>query len=176
MTTARPPRVLVIDDEQFVRDLLQDFFTKMEFSVVAAADGSSGIAACRRAEFDVALVDLKMPGKSGIEVLGELRRIDPSLPVIVMTGYPTIDSSIEAIRQGAYDYIIKPFKLQQLKELVDRAVREQSMSREIEDLRERLGRVESELRQYRSQQDTTPQREPVAVSAPPGEMWQAASR
>ncbi|HUU45656.1 MAG TPA: response regulator [Acidobacteriota bacterium] len=144
------PRVLVIDDEQFVRELLQDFFEKMDFAVVTAADGDAGIAACRRERFDAALVDLKMPGKGGIEVLAVITEIDPTLPVIVMTGYPTIDSSIEAIRKGAYDYIIKPFKLQELKELIDRAIKEQTLSREIENLRERLSTVESELRRYRA--------------------------
>jgi len=168
MTPTRAPHVLVVDDEQFVRDLLQDYFTKMEFSVVTAADGQAGIDACRRERFDVALVDLKMPGKGGIEVLAEVREIDASLPVVVMTGYPTIDSSIEAIRRGAYDYIIKPFKLQELKELIDRAVKEQTLSREIEDLRQRLTHVESELRQYRSRSEC---RATVAAAPAPGALW-----
>jgi DNA-binding NtrC family response regulator len=154
MKQERTPRILVVDDEQFVRELLLEFFKKMEFEVVTAADGGAGINACRSGRFDAALVDLKMPGKSGIDVLAEIADIAPALPVIVMTGYPTIDSSIEAIRKGAYDYIIKPFKLQELKELIDRAIKEQTLSREIEDLRERLTNVEAELRQYRSVQDS----------------------
>jgi DNA-binding NtrC family response regulator len=153
MSTNSKPRVLVVDDEQFVRELLQDFFDKMEFQVVAAADGDAGIAACRRERFDAALVDLKMPGKGGIEVLTIISELDPAMPVIVMTGYPTIDSSIEAIRKGAYDYIIKPFKLQELKELIDRAIKEQTMSREIANLRARLTGVEEELCQYRDLQN-----------------------
>ena len=143
-------RILVVDDEQFVRDLLHDFFRKLDCVVVTAADGTLAIEACQRERFDVALVDLKMPGKGGIEVLAEMRAIDPNLPVVVMTGYPTIDSSIEAIRRGAFDYVIKPFKLQELKELVDRAVNEQTLSREVEELRDRLHTVEAELRTYRS--------------------------
>ncbi|MBI3872798.1 MAG: response regulator [candidate division Zixibacteria bacterium] len=150
MNAPKPTRVLIVDDEQFVRDLLQDFFTKTDCTVHAARDGNAAIAACRSEQFDVALVDLKMPGKTGLEVLAEVRRIDPALPVILMTGYPTIDSSIEAIRHGAYDYIIKPFKLQQLKELVDRAVREQSMFREIENLRDRITIIETELQKTRT--------------------------
>jgi DNA-binding NtrC family response regulator len=155
-----------VDDEQFVGELLLEFFQKLDFEVVTAADGGAGIKACQEGHFDAALVDLKMPGKSGIEVLTEITDIAPTLPVIVMTGYPTIDSSIEAIRKGAYDYIIKPFKLQELKELIDRAIREQTLSREIEDLRLRLSNVESELRQYRAVQEsvsghTTPLRSPA---------------
>ena len=159
-------RLLVVDDEQFVRELLHDFFSKLEFDVVTAADGDAGIEACRKTRFDAALIDLKMPGKSGIEVLTAVREIDASLPVIVMTGYPTIDSSIEAIRKGAYDYIIKPFKLQELKELIDRAVKEQTLAREIEGLRDRLSKVEAELRHYRSVPDS---------DAPPGDSIHAKS-
>jgi DNA-binding NtrC family response regulator len=143
-------RILVIDDELFVRDLLYDFFTKLEYAVTAAPDGDAGLHACRNESFDVALVDLKMPGKGGIEVLTEMVRLDSSLPVVMMTGYPTIDSSIEAIRRGAYDYIIKPFKLQDLKELTERAIKERSFARQIDELRNRLSTVENELRQYRA--------------------------
>ena len=145
MNTKAQPKLLVVDDEQFVRELLEDFFGKMDFTVVTAANGTEGIAACRKERFDAALVDLKMPGQGGIAVLEEVSQIDPALPVIMMTGYPTIDSSIEAIRRGAYDYIIKPFKLQELKELIDRAIRDQSLSREIESLRERVTAIEATL-------------------------------
>jgi DNA-binding NtrC family response regulator len=153
MKTNRKPRVLVVDDEQFVRELLHDFFDKMDFGVTTVANGDEGIDVCRRERFDAALVDLKMPGKSGIEVLEAFAEIDPALPVVMMTGYPTIDSSIEAIRRGAYDYIIKPFKLQELKELIDRAVREQTLAREIESLSDRIDVVESELAQVRETQE-----------------------
>lgn len=139
-------RILVVDDEPFVRDLLKDFFTKIDMDVTTAPDGASGVAACRSDTFDAALVDLKMPGKSGIEVLAKIKQIDPTLPVIMMTGFPTIDSSLEAIRRGAYDYIIKPFKLQELKELVARAVKERSAALDMEVLRTRIDRLEEELR------------------------------
>jgi len=143
-------RILVVDDEPFVRDLLNDFFTKMDFTVVAAADGDAALRFCASESFDVALVDLKMPGKGGIEVLAELGRLDPSMPVIMMTGYPTIDSSIEAIRRGAYDYIVKPFKLQELKELIDRAIKERSLTLEISDMKDRLSTLEEAVRQLQS--------------------------
>ncbi|HEX9751383.1 MAG TPA: response regulator [candidate division Zixibacteria bacterium] len=162
-------RILVIDDELFVRDLLHDFFTKLDYSVTAAPDGDAGLHACRNESFDVALVDLKMPGRGGIEVLSEIVRLDSSLPVVMMTGYPTIDSSIEAIRRGAYDYIIKPFKLQDLKELTERAIKERSFARQIDELKTRLTAVESELRRYRLQQGidtaTSPGARPAVKTA-----------
>jgi DNA-binding NtrC family response regulator len=145
----RTPRILVIDDEHFIRDLLVDFFGKSAYSVVAAEDGEHGIAQCRAGRFDAALVDLKMPDQTGTDVLGELRSIDPNLPVIIMTGYPTIDASIEAIRRGAHDFVVKPFRLQDLKERVDRAIRSRSISRDIDELRARMAAIEKELRTYR---------------------------
>jgi two-component system response regulator AtoC len=150
MTNSDQRQVLVIDDEVFVRDLLDDFFGKLGFTVVAAADGPAGIDAFQSTEFHAVLVDLKMPGMSGTETLRELRAIRPSVPVIIMTGYPTIDSSIEALRLGAYDYIIKPFKLQELRELVERAIKEQELHTEIDTLRGRIAGIEQELRDYRA--------------------------
>jgi two-component system response regulator AtoC len=147
-------RLLVIDDEVFVRDLLDDFFGKLGFQVVVAADGPEGIDAFQNTEFHAVLVDLKMPGMSGTETLRELRAIRVSVPVIIMTGYPTIDSSIEALRLGAYDYIIKPFKLQELRELVERAIKEQELHTEIDTLRGRIAGIEQELRDHRAASTT----------------------
>ena len=143
MTSEIAPRILVIDDEHFIRDLLNDFFTKCDYSVVSAHDGKSGIAQSRNGRFDAALVDLKMPEQNGTDVLAELRLIDPGLPVIIMTGYPTVDVSIEALRRGAHDFIVKPFRLQDLKERLDRAIRSRSVSRDIEELRSRMAAMNS---------------------------------
>jgi two-component system response regulator AtoC len=143
-------RVLVVDDEVFVREMLCDFFDKLNFEVVTAADGTEGVRAFQEGTFSVVLVDLKMPGKSGIETLGDIRQFDAKTPVIIMTGYPTIDTSIEALRLGAYDYIIKPFKLQDLREIVERAIKEQELHAEIDTLRDRITDIESKLREHRA--------------------------
>ncbi len=156
MNGAPTATLLVVDDEQFVRDLLEDFFAKNGYTVTTAANGETAIDCCRADRFDAALVDLKMPDRTGTDVLGELRAIDPNLPVIIMTGYPTLDSSVEAIRRGAQDYVVKPFRLQDLKERVDRAVRTRALTRDIDELRTRLAAVEDELRRYRAQHSTTP--------------------
>lgn len=153
-------RILVVDDESFVRDLLTDFFDKLHFEVVTVPDGSAGVEAFRGGSFSVVLVDLKMPGKSGIETLSEIRQQDTATPVIIMTGYPTIDTSIEALRLGAYDYIIKPFKLQDLREVVDRAIKEQALHSEIDTLRERISEIEHKLRSHRAQ---SPARTPESI-------------
>jgi DNA-binding NtrC family response regulator len=165
MTGADQRRILVVDDEVFVRDLLDDFFGKLGFTVVTAADGPAGIDAFRKTEFHAVLVDLKMPGMSGTETLRELRAVRPSVPVIIMTGYPTIDSSIEALRVGAYDYIIKPFKLQELRELVERAIKEQELHTEIDTLRGRIAGIEQELRDYRAASSSRRHRETSPADA-----------
>ena len=150
--TQHIPRILVVDDEHFIRDLLRDYFSKSDYAVVTAQDGESGIAESRQGRFDAALVDLKMPDQNGTDVLAALRVIDPALPVIIMTGYPTVDASIEALRLGAVDFIVKPFRLQDLKVRVDRAIRSHSVSRDIEELRSRMAAVEAGMRESRSPQ------------------------
>jgi len=143
-------RILVVDDEVFVRELLEEYFSRLDFEVTTAESGDAGIDAVQSNGFGVALVDLKMPGKDGIETLREIRRLDPLCLIIIMTGYPTIDSSIEALRAGAYDYIIKPFKLGELREVVERAVKEYRLKVEIDRMQRNIQSVEGELRDYRS--------------------------
>jgi len=142
-------RLLVVDDEVFVRELLEEYFSRLGYEVMAAESGDTGVAAVQAGKFGVALVDLKMPGKDGIETLREIRRLDPRCVIVIMTGYPTIDSSIEALRSGAFDYIIKPFKLGELREVVERAAKEYRLKVEIDGIQERIETVEGELRQYR---------------------------
>lgn len=144
-----PTRILVIDDEVFVRELLVEYFGRLDYEVVAAESGLAGIEAARSQKFNVVLVDLKMPGINGIETLQEIRRIDPLSLIIIMTGYPTIDSSIEALRAGAHDYVIKPFKLGELRDVVERAVQEYQLRTEVEQIQQKLATVEGELRDYR---------------------------
>lgn len=143
-------RILVVDDEVFVRELLEEYFDRLDFDVQTVDSGDAGIDAVRTSPFGVVLLDLKMPGKDGIETLREIRKIDPLCLIIIMTGYPTIDSSIEALRAGAYDYVIKPFKLSELREVVDRASREYRLKVKVDRIRQKIETVEGELRDYRT--------------------------
>lgn len=143
-------RILVVDDEVFVRELLEEYFDRLDYEITTADSGEAGIEAVQASKFGVVLVDLKMPGKDGIETLRDIRRIDPLCLIVIMTGYPTIDSSIEALRAGAYDYIIKPFKLSELREVVDRAGREYRLKVEVDRIQQNIDNVEGELREYRA--------------------------
>jgi DNA-binding NtrC family response regulator len=115
-------RVLVVDDTAPIRDLLSNYFQKRGMTVTAVADGTAGIQALERTEgrFDLVVTDLHMPGADGFAVLVEARRLNPKCPVVIITGYATLDSAIQAVRVGAYDYLPKPFSLGEVEELLNR--------------------------------------------------------
>ena len=116
-------RILVVDDELFVRELLLEFLSTEGYDVLLADSGEKAVEIVQTQPTDVVLLDLKMAGMDGIETLKQIKKIDPNALAIVMTGYPTIESSIDALRYGACDYVIKPFKLNDLKSSIENALR-----------------------------------------------------
>jgi two-component system response regulator AtoC len=114
--------ILVVDDDPEVRELLTDFFRARKLRVANAADGRAAIIEIERApsRFGLILTDLTMPGADGLTVLAHARRANPSTAVVIITGYASLDSAIEAVRLGAYDYLTKPFSLGQLEILLKR--------------------------------------------------------
>ena len=129
--------ILVIDDEQIMRDGCSRILSKDGWAVITAENGRLGlneVQACPE-KFDVILLDLMMPGVSGMEVLDQLRAIDPNLLVIVITGYATVESAVEAMKKGAYDFIPKPFTPDQLRIVVRRALERRALQKEAEFLR-----------------------------------------
>ncbi|MDD2899532.1 MAG: sigma-54 dependent transcriptional regulator [Desulfuromonadaceae bacterium] len=104
-----PSRLLIVDDEAAIRDGLKRVFEGESFLVETCSSGFSAIEVMQHHEFDLIITDLKMPGMSGIEVLKSVRTLQPDIPVIMITGYATIDTAVEAIKNGAADYISKPF-------------------------------------------------------------------
>ncbi|HEU4582029.1 MAG TPA: EAL domain-containing protein [Polyangiaceae bacterium] len=105
------PRVLVVDDEPAIRRVLSDFLKIEGFAVDTAPDGEVALSLLTRAQYDVVISDLKMPKVGGLELLGEIARLNPEALTIVMTGFGTVDTAIHAMKAGAYDYILKPFKV-----------------------------------------------------------------
>jgi len=129
--------ILVIDDEQIMRDGCSRILSKDGWSVICAANGNQGleeIQGCTE-NIDVILLDLMMPGMSGMEVLDHIRTMDPNLLVIVITGYATVESAVEAMKKGAYDFIPKPFTPDQLRIVVRRALERRTLQKEAEFLR-----------------------------------------
>jgi len=121
---AENAQILVVDDELLIRDLLYDFFTSQGYKVHMAGDGKEAFKIINEVSFQVALVDLKMPEVDGIQVVSELKRKKPEVPIIIMTAFPSMDSAIESIRKGVFNYIVKPFKMTELAETVKSALNE----------------------------------------------------
>ena len=116
-------RVLIIDDDPLIRAGCRKVLERRGFSCTAAPDGERALECVRRASFDAALLDLKMPGLSAMETLKKLRSESPNTAVIIITGFASIDSAVEAIKAGAFDYLPKPFTPEVLTARVRRAVR-----------------------------------------------------
>ncbi len=138
-------KILIIDDDEIARDVIVSLLSKEGFSVKSARDGIEGLATIKMNNFDLVITDLKMPGADGIEVLKEAKRVDPRIAVVILTAYGTLDNALEAIRLGAFDYITKPFKLQELLFVVENAMKTAELIRENEELRYMLRKTISDL-------------------------------
>ncbi|MBI4620068.1 MAG: sigma-54-dependent Fis family transcriptional regulator [Desulfobacterales bacterium] len=114
--------ILIIDDDESVRDGLEDFFKKNDFKVTLASNGQAGIDLLKEEKFTIFLVDLVMPGMGGLEVVREASALHITTPAIVITAYGTVQTAVEAMRTGAFDYITKPFVLDELMLVVNRAI------------------------------------------------------
>jgi DNA-binding NtrC family response regulator len=123
-------RVLVVDDEPMIVSLLSTVLREKGWDVTEARSGTDGIDQLDRARFDVILTDLVMPGDSGIDLLRAAKEIHPDVEVILMTGYATADTAIEAMRNGAFHYIMKPLKPEEVVNLVEKAYSQRQLQRE----------------------------------------------
>jgi len=129
------PLVLIIDDEESILDSCSQILLKSKYRVETASDGSSGLQKIRENRPDAVIIDLKMPGISGFDVLENLRSIDPQIMPIVITGFATVDSAVEAMKKGAYDFLPKPFSPDELRIILSRALEHRRLAREAEALR-----------------------------------------
>ena len=129
--------VLVADDDAVARDLLVEVLSREGYHVLSAADGNDAIKASQTAVIDLALIDLRMPGLDGLELLHRLTKTVPDVVVIILTAFATMDTTIATIRAGAYDYLSKPFRMEEIKLVVRRALEAR--------------RLECENRQYRAE-------------------------
>src|SRR5262249_34424159 len=102
--------ILVVDDEEVMRDVRHTLLTQAGHKVTLAQDGAEGLAAARRQGFDAAVVDVMLPDMGGIDVLDELKKIDPELVVLMITAYASVETALQAMKKGAFDYVAKPFK------------------------------------------------------------------
>jgi len=131
----KTPIVLVIDDEEAMRDSCSMILTKDGFRAETAENGQIGLEKIKKLKPNLALIDLKMPGISGFEVLEKLKDIDPQVIPIVITGYATVESAVEAMKKGAYDFLPKPFSPEELRIIIRRALERQRLALEAATLR-----------------------------------------
>ncbi len=116
--------ILVVDDELLIRDLLYDFFTDQGWDISIAENGEKALQILRSKKVDLVLTDLKMPNMDGLALTSELKESHPGLPVVIMTGFPSVDSAVTALRQKVADYIIKPFNINELYKTVEDKIKE----------------------------------------------------
>jgi DNA-binding NtrC family response regulator len=131
-------RILVVDDEMIVREALSNYLREDGYEAVAVETGEAALKMVEGERWNVLFVDLKMPGMDGLEVLREVKKITADLPVIIITAYATIDSAVQAMKDGAYDYIVKPFDPEAIALVVEKVVEHQRLVQENIILRERL--------------------------------------
>lgn len=111
--------ILVVDDELLIRDLLYDFFKDHGWDISIAENGEKAMEVMRAKNVDLVLSDVKMPQMDGLDLSRKLRESYPKVPVVLMTGYPSVDSVIDALRNKVVDYIVKPFNINQLYKTVE---------------------------------------------------------
>ena len=123
-----PARFLVIDDEESMRDSCRQALARKASRVEVAGDGLTGLDILKKEAFDLVILDLKMPGLSGMEVLDKIKQEYPEMVVIVITGYATVESAVEAMKRGAYDFLPKPFTPESLRAIVGRALERRGLA------------------------------------------------
>ena len=156
MMQTRPPLILIIDDEASIRDGCRQTLEKSGYTLLDARDGDEGIRIAREAEPDIALIDLKLPGISGMEIIEILSRDLPDMVLVMITGYATIVSAVEAIQKGTYDYLPKPFSPDQLRAVVRRAIEHRNLKIETKRLREEKERMEKSFITFVSHEMRSP--------------------
>ncbi len=138
-TETRLRHVLVVEDDQVVRSLITDLLTEHGYLVETVETGEAGLHALERELYDLVLLDLNLPGMHGLNVLSAASALQTDAQFIVMTAFGSVDSAVEAMKLGAFDYIMKPFRTEELLLALDRAIRETDLRRELAKLRREAG-------------------------------------
>ena len=130
--------VLIVDDEKNIRQTLRVCLEALDADVAEASTVQTALEAIGRAAFDVVFVDLKLGSQSGLDLIPMLLSENPNIVIIVVTAYATIETAVEAIRRGAWDYLPKPFTPAQIRHLMQKALEQRSLSARVTDLQGRL--------------------------------------
>jgi DNA-binding NtrC family response regulator len=132
--TKKKNKALVVDDDPSVLQVLGGYMKAFDFDVETTENPRTGVEMCRQNPYDIILSDLVMPEMNGLEFLQEVRQFDTDSAFIMITGYPSIESAVEAIRRGAHDYITKPFRIEEVKIKIDKALLEKNLKARLRHL------------------------------------------
>jgi DNA-binding response OmpR family regulator len=124
-------RILVVDDEEDILGLLSELLQRWGFEADTVTNGREALERFRGRDFDLVLTDLKMPDMDGLELLRRIREENPRIPVLMLTGFPTVDSAVQAIQEGAYDYLIKPINPEELRFRIQKALAQSEQMRSL---------------------------------------------
>lgn len=128
---SRSVRILIADDEMSLRLVLQTAINKIGYEVDTVKNGKEALHMAKENYYDVAILDIRMPEMDGLQAFYEIHKINPNLPIILMTAFGSSETAVDAMKHGAYDYILKPFNLDEVKIIVNRAIRMQQLTREV---------------------------------------------
>ena len=131
-------RVLVVDDDEDICLYLREFLTREGFKVTTVSKPADALLEIRQGRPQLVLLDVRLPGVDGVDLLRQLRAIDSDVCVIVMTGYPSVQTAVDSMKAAAFDYLQKPFDLQELRAVMERAIREKGL---IVDAEERVNQM-----------------------------------
>ena len=137
-STGPPIRALIVDNDEAHAETMADSLTRVGYQCTVATTGTRGAELLEKDAFEIVVTDLKMPGVGGLEILARCKEVLPDAEVILVTGHGTIQSAVEAMQQGAFNYLLKPLDLKQLRAVVDNASRNQHLRRANAELSRRL--------------------------------------
>ncbi len=129
-----PKSILIVDDELLIRDLLYDFFSERNWQVTVCESADKAMEQLKNRRFELVIVDLKLPESDGISLIGKVKAFFPDLPILIVTGFPSLESAIAALRLKVEDYIVKPFNINKLYKTADSIIenRRQTVNKSVE--------------------------------------------
>ena len=148
-------RLLIVEDDQILREMLEHYLKTDGFTVDVAVNGREGYEKHKQNSYDLIITDLNMPQMTGIELVQKVREFDDFVELIIVTGYATLESAVEAVRIGAFDYIVKPFKLDELRVAVKNACDKITLKKTNRELLEKLKGFHEEIDRYKLNQAST---------------------
>ena len=130
--------ILVVDDDRAHRTMLRKLLSGWGYAIAEADDGGSAVAAVRQKPFDLILMDIRMLKVSGLEALAQIKAFNPAIPILIMTAYASVETAVEALKKGAYDYLTKPLDFDELRLTLERATEHSHLKEENRRLKESL--------------------------------------